>query len=119
MKSAVAAVVLVAVRLLPAQEAELAPIVVTGTFELNQKRSVTDLFTEHLLKQIETKRAGEEAVTRSPWYYSRMWNYLPMRLESSSGDPAHFFQPQYLTLENQKADWELRKSEKQSLFDRR
>jgi hypothetical protein len=120
MKSAVAAVVvLVAVRLLPAQEAELAPIIVTGTFELNQKRSVTDLFTEHLLKQIETKRAGEEAVARSPWYYSRVWNYVPMHLESSSSDPAQFFKPQYLTLENQKADWELRKSEKQSLFDRR
>jgi len=119
MKSAVAAVLLLAVRLLPAKEAELAPIVVTGTFELNQKRSVTDLFTEHLLKQIETKRAGEEAVTRSPWYYSRMWNYLPMRLESSSSDPAHFFQPQYLTLENHKVDRELRKSEKQSLFERR
>ena len=102
-----------------AQEAELAPIVVTGTFELRQGPSVTDLFTQHLERQIETKRAVDEAIAKSPWYYSRFWNYVPMRIESSSGNSDQFFRPQYLTLENQKADWELRKSEKQSLFDKR
>jgi hypothetical protein len=102
-----------------AQEAELPPIVVTGTFELRQGPSVTDLFTLHLEKQIEAKRAVDEAIARSPWYYSRFWNYFPMRMESSSGALDQFLKPQYLTLENQKADWELRKSEKQSLFDRR
>ena len=102
-----------------AQEAELAPIVVTGTFELRRGPSVIDLFTQHLQKQIETKRALEETLARSPWYYSRLWNYVPARLGSSSPDPDLFFKPQYLTLENQKADWELRKLEKQSLFDRR
>jgi len=102
-----------------AQEAELAPIVVTGTFELRQGPSVTDLFTQHLEKQIETKRAVDEAMARSPWYYSRLWNYFPMRLGTSSGDLDQFLKPQYLTLENQKMDWELRKTEKQSLFDRR
>ncbi|HZE12210.1 MAG TPA: hypothetical protein VE086_00500 [Chthoniobacterales bacterium] len=102
-----------------AQEAELAPIVVTGTFEIRQGPSVTDLFTLHLQKQIETKRAVDDAIARSPWYYSRFWNYFPMRMESSSGDLDQFLKPQYLTLENQKADWELRKTEKQSLFDRR
>jgi hypothetical protein len=101
-----------------AQEAELPPIVVTGTFELRQGPSVTDLFTLHLEKQIEAKRTIEEAMARSPWYYSRLWNYFPMRIESSSGNSDQFFTPQYLTLENQKADWELRKTEKQSLFDR-
>lgn len=100
-----------------AQEAELAPIVVTGTFELRQGPSVTDLFTQHLLKQIETRRAIEEIQARSPWYYSRLWNYLPMRLESSSSDPALFFRSGYLTLEYQHAEEMLRKSEKQSLFD--
>jgi hypothetical protein len=102
-----------------AQEIELPPIVVTGTFELRQGPSVTDLFTQHLQKQIETKRAVEETLARSPWYYSRYWNYIPMRLGSSSPDPDQFFKPQYLTLENQKAEWELRKTEKQSLFDRK
>jgi len=100
-----------------AQEAELAPIVVTGTFELAPRPSVTDLFTQHLLKQVETHRALEEAVSRSPWYYSPIWKYLP-RIESSSLDPAQFFKPQYLSLENQQLDQALRKSEKQSLFER-
>ena len=102
-----------------AQEIELPPIVVTGTFELRQGPSVTDLFTQHLQKQIDTKRAVEETMARSPWYYSRFWSYFPMGLGSSSPNPDQFFKPQYLSLENQKTDWELRKSEKQSLFDRR
>ena len=102
-----------------AQEAELPPIVVTGTFELRQGPSVVDLFTQHLEKQIETKRAVEDSMARSTWYYSRLWNYIPFGLGSSSPDPDQFFKPQYLSLQNQKQDWELRKSEKQSLFDRR
>ena len=102
-----------------AQEIELPGIVVTGTLELRQGPSVTDLFTLHWQKQIETKRAVDEALARSPWYYSRFWSYSPIRLGSSSPDPDLFFKPQYLTLENQKADWELRRTEKQSLFERR
>jgi hypothetical protein len=102
-----------------AQDVELPPIVVTETFELRQGPSVTDLFTLHLQKQIDAKRAVEETQSKSPWYYSRFWGYSPIRLGSSSPDPELFFKPQYLTLENQKADWELRKTEKQSLFDRR
>jgi hypothetical protein len=104
--------------LLRAQEAELAPIVVTGTFELQRHPSVTDLFTLHLLKQVETKRALDEAMARSPWYYSRFWNYFPMRLESSSIDPAQFLKPGYLKSEYQHSEDALRKSEKQSLFAR-
>ena len=120
MKAVVIAVgALLAVGSVQAQEAELEPIVVTGTFELSPRPSVTDLFTQHLLKQIETHRTLEEMVARAPWYYSRLWKYFPMRLESSSLDPNQFFKPHYLSLENQKADWELRKTEKQSLFDRR
>ena len=120
MKAATLAVVvaLVIAARLQAQEAEVAPIVVTGTFELTRRPSVTDLFTQHLLKQLETKRAMDELVARSPWFYSRVWNYVPMRLESSSGDPELFFKPQYLTSEYQQADEALRKFEKQSLFSR-
>jgi hypothetical protein len=102
-----------------AQEIELPPIVVTGTFELRPGPSVTDLFTLHLQKQIETKRAVEETVARSPWYYSRYWNYVPMKFGSSSPDPDQFFKPRYLMFEYQKDEWELRKAEKKSLFERR
>ena len=120
MKLCVLAVLAVAgAGLADAQEIELPPIVVSGTFELRQGPSVTDLFTLHLEKQIETKRAVEDAFERAPWYYAQFWNYIPMRVESSSGNSDQFFRPQYLTLENQKQDWELRKAEKQSLFERR
>jgi hypothetical protein len=120
MKAAIAAtwVAFATAQSLPAEEAEMAPIVVTGTFELRQGPSVTDQFTKYLLKQIETKREIDEIQARSPWYYSRIWNYLPMRLESSSSDPALFFMPRYLDLDNQHAEEMLRKSEKQSLFER-
>jgi len=101
-----------------AQEAELEPIVVTGTFELSRRPSVTDQFTEHLLKQLETHRALEEAVERAPWYYSRFWGYLPMKLQSTFDDSAKFFTPGYLTTRYQNLDQALRKSEKQSLFER-
>ena len=110
---------LAGISLAGAQEKELPPIVVTGTFELRQGPSLTDRFTLYLQKQIETKQAVEDTIARSPWYYSKFWNYFPMRIESSSSDPDLFFKPQYLTLQNQKADWELRKTEKQSLFDGR
>jgi len=116
---AVAIAAMSATDLVRGQEAELPPIVVTGTFELRQGPSVTDLFTLHLQKQMEAKRAVDEAMERSPWSYARFWNYFPMRIESSTGGSDQFFRPQYLTLENQKADWELRKAEKQSLFDQR
>ena len=102
-----------------AQEAELPPIVVTGTFELRQGPSVTDLFTQHLEKQIEMKRSVEEAIAKSSWYYSRFWSYMPLGLGSSAPDPELFFKPQYLSLENQKMDWQLRKADRQSLFDKR
>lgn len=102
-----------------AQEIELPPMVVTGTFELRQGPSTTDLFTLHLQKQIEMKRAVDDALARAPWYYSRFWNYVPMQLQSSSGDSAQFFTPRYLTLDVQHAEQELRRTEKQSLFDRR
>lgn len=116
MKSAALAfALLLAAGGLLAQEVDLPPIVVDGTFELAPRRSVTDSFTQHLLKQLETHRALKEAAERAPWYDAPLWKYLP-RIESSSIDPAQFFKPQYLSLENQRADWELRKLEKQSLF---
>jgi len=103
-----------------AQEAELAPIVVTGTFELNRRPSVTDQFTEHLLKQLEVHRALEEAVERAPWYYSRFWGYMPMKLQSTFDDSAKFFTPGYLTSQSQHVDQALRKSDRESarLFER-
>jgi hypothetical protein len=102
-----------------AQEVTLPPMVVTGTFELRQGPSVTDLFTLHLERQIVTKRALEEEAARSPLIYARFWSYIPMRLESSSSDSSQFFTPSYLTPDYRNAERALQESRKQSLFDGR
>ena len=115
----VAAFVMFGAAALRAQEAELAPIVVTGTFELRQGPSVTDLFAMHLLKQMEAKRAAEEAGARSPVFNARFWSYIPFRLESSSDASSQFFTPSYLTSDYRNTERALEESRKQSLFDAR
>lgn len=102
---------------LRAQEAELAPIVVTGTFELRPGPSIVDRFTEHLLKQGETKRIADEAVARAPWFDAQFWKYLP-QLQSSSTDSSHFLTPSYLTSGFRNTARTLEESRKQSLFDK-
>jgi hypothetical protein len=101
------------------QEAELPPIVVTGTFELRQGPSITDLFTQYLTRQMEAKRAADEMMARSPLYYARFWSYIPMRLESSSTDSSPFLTPSYLTPDYRNAERALEDSRKHSLFDGR
>ena len=101
-----------------AQEAVLEPIVVTGTFELRPGPSIVDRFTEHLLKQTETKRTLEEAVARAPWFNAQFWKYLPP-LQSSSVDSYHFFTPNYLSSEYRNTARALEESRKQSLFNDR
>ena len=72
MKTLLAAAVLALSLLVArAQEVTLPPIVVMGTFELRQGPSVTDLFTRHLQKQIEAKRAMEEATSSSPVFNAK------------------------------------------------
>ena len=113
-----AAFLLLGAAALPAQEAELSPIVVTGTFELRHTPSVVDLFSRHLLKQMETKRVAEEAAARAPWLNARFWNYLPS-LQSSSNDSSAFFTPSYLTSDYRNTERALKESRKQSIFDTR
>jgi hypothetical protein len=100
-----------------AQEVTLPPMVVSATFELRQQPSVVDLFTLHLQRQIEAKRALEEATARAPLFNARFWRYIPMRLESSSSDSSLFFTPSYLTPDYRNAERALQESRKQSLFD--
>lgn len=104
---------------LRAQEAELPPIVVTGTFELRQAPQVIDLFAAHLQKQIETRHAEEDAVAKSPVFNARFWSYIPMRLENCSNDSSQFFTPSYLTSDYRNTARLLEESRKQSLFDGR
>jgi hypothetical protein len=101
-----------------AQEVTLPPIVVTDTFELRQGPSVTDLFTQHLLRQAEAKRTLEEAAARVPLFNAKFWSYLP-RLENSQIDSSQFFTPSYLTTDYRNAERALQESRKQSLFEGR
>jgi hypothetical protein len=100
----------------PGQEVTLPPIVVTGTFELRQGPSVTDLFTQHLLRQAEAKRALEEVTARAPLFNAKFWSYLP-QLQNSQVDSSQFFTPSYLTTDYRNGERALRESRKQSLFD--
>jgi hypothetical protein len=101
---------------LRAQEVTLPPIVVTGTFELRQGPSVTDLFTQHLQRQIEAKRALEDAAANSPIFNARFWRYLPP-LQNCSIDSSQFFTPNSLTADYRNTERALEESRKHSLFD--
>jgi hypothetical protein len=113
-----AAVLLLSLSAAHAQEVTLPPIVVTGTFELRQGPSITDLFTQHLLRQAEAKRALEEAAARAPLFNAKFWSYLP-QLQNSQIDSSQFFAPSYLTTDYRNAERALQESRKQSLFDGR
>jgi hypothetical protein len=101
-----------------AQEITLPPIVVSGSFELRQGPSVTDLFTQHLQRQIEAKRALDEARARTPLFEASFWKYLPP-LQNSMNDSSQFFTPSYLTTDFRNMERALEESRKQSLFDGR
>jgi hypothetical protein len=99
-----------------AQEVTLPPIVVSGSFELRQGPSITDLFTQHLQKQIDAKRALEEAAERAPWFNAKIWRYLP-QMQNSQSDSSQFFTPSYLTTDYRNTERALQESRKQSLFE--
>jgi hypothetical protein len=101
---------------LHAQEVTLPPMVVTGSFELRQGPSITDLFTQHLQRQMEAKRALEEAAERAPWFNAKFWHYLP-QMQNSQVDSSQFFTPSYLTTDYRNTERVLQESRKQSLFD--
>jgi hypothetical protein len=113
-----AAVLLLSLTAARTQEVTLPPIVVTGTFELRQGPSVTDLFTLHLLRQAEAKRTLEEAAARAPLFNAKFWSYLP-QLQNSQVDSSQFFTPSYLSTDYRNAERALQESRKQSLFDGR
>jgi len=99
------------------QMAEIAPIVVTGTLELRREPPAVDAFTRHLERQIETKRAEQEAIGQSPIWHARFWRFLP-RLESSSG-LSQFLTPHYLTPAYREAARPIEEFRRHSLFDAR
>jgi hypothetical protein len=98
------------------QAVEIAPIVVTGTFELRRAPTPVDSFTRYLEQQIETKRAEQEAIAGSPIWNARFWSFIPIRLESSMNS-YQFFVPNYSTLEYREAARRIDDFRLHSLFD--
>jgi len=98
------------------QVAEIAPIVVTGTFELRRAPTAGDSFTRYLEQQIETKRAKQEAMAGSPIWNARFWSFIPVRLESSP-DSHQFFIPRYCAPEYRAAVRRIDDFRLHSLFD--
>ena len=98
------------------QVAEIAPIVVTGTFELRRAPTAGDSFTKYLEQQIETKRAKQEAMAGSPIWNARFWSFIPVRLESST-ESHQFFIPSYCTPEYREAARRIDDFRLHSLFD--
>jgi hypothetical protein len=83
---------------------------------LGQGPSITDLFTQHLQRQIEAKRVLEEAAASSPIFNAKFWRYLPP-LQNCSIDSSQFFTPNYLTSDYRNAERALQESRRHSLFD--
>ena len=98
---------------------DLPGVIVRSTFELRRSPTPADSFMKYLDKQIDAKRAADEAGARTPFWNARFWNYIPMRLESSSIDPTQLFTPSYLTLDYRNAERVLEESRKHSLFETR
>ena len=95
--------------------AEIAPIVVTGTFELRRSPPAVDAFTKYLEKQIEAQREQEEAIARSPIWNARFWSLVPLRLESST-NLNEFFVPNYSTIAYRQDIRKIDDFRKHSLF---
>ena len=102
----------------PDQVVEIAPIVVTGTFELRREPTAVDSFTRYLERQIETKRTERDSRDRSPIGNTRFWSFIPIRLELSS-DSRQFFTPNYLTPEYREGPRRIEDFRLHSLFDTR
>ena len=106
--------------------AELAPMIVTGSFELQQRPADIGLVIKDLELQFAQKGKAVEEVSRSPLWNARNWKYLPVHLAptDSTGirrNPIedHFFTPSYLILSNQNSMRAVDLYQKRDLFEAR
>jgi hypothetical protein len=95
--------------------AELDPMVISGSFELQKRPVIIDLVIKDLELQFDQKRKAAEEVARAPFWNTRLWQYIPIRLGPS--DDEQFFTPSYLTLANQDSVRALEFSKGHPLFD--
>ena len=98
---------------------DLPGVVVTSSFELRRTPSAADSFMRYLDRQIDARRAADEAIARTPFWNARFWSYIPIGLGSSSIDPTQFFTPSYLTQDYRNDARVLEESRKRSLFETR
>ena len=96
--------------------AELAPLVVSDSFELDLARPGSERAVEAVEKIIREKEAKDEAHDRAGIFEARLWRYLPIRLGLS--DEREFFAPSYSSFAFRDAEVQLRASERHSLIER-
>ena len=95
--------------------AELAPMVISASFELQKRPLIIDLVIKDVERQFDQKQKAAEEVARAPFWNARLWQYIPIRLGPS--DDEQFFTPSYLTLANQDSVRALEFSKKHDLFN--
>ncbi|HZJ39262.1 MAG TPA: hypothetical protein VFD18_08820 [Chthoniobacterales bacterium] len=94
---------------------EIAPIVVTGTFELRPSPPAVDSFSRYFEKQIQAQREQQEAIARAPLWNARFWSFVPVRLESST-NLNEFFVPNYSSIAYRQDTQKIDDLRKHSLF---
>jgi hypothetical protein len=94
---------------------ELAPIIISGSFELQKRPVIIDLVIKDVELQFELKQKAAGEIARAPFWNARLWQYIPIRL--GPGDDEQFFTPSYLSLTNQGSARALEFSKKHDLFD--
>src|SRR5438270_12984081 len=102
---------------LRAQEStvDLPGVIVRSTFELRRSPTSADSFMKYLDKQIDAKRAADEAGARTPFWNARFGRYIPIGLGCSSIDPTQFCTPSYLAQDYRNDARVLEESRKDSL----
>ncbi len=94
--------------------AELEPMVVSGTFQLQLVHPDSDPLVQAIGKEIVERAAQKEAHERAGVFEAKFWDYIPIKF--GLVDEMEFFAPSYSTSAYRKAEVQLRASEKNALI---
>lgn len=95
--------------------AELAPIMVSETFQLQLPRPESDHAVQTVEKAILQREAKEKARERSVLFDAKFWRYIP---KFGLPDEKEFFVPNYSTVAYRNSEMQLRSSQRHSLITR-
>lgn len=120
MRIIIALILLGIARLAHAQQseatvAELTPIVVSGTFQLQLAHPESDHAVRAVEKAILQREAKEKARERSLLFDAKFWRYIP---KLGLPEEKEFIVPSYSTVAYRDAEMQLRSSERSALIAR-